>query len=94
MNTRLNTLTTLAAALLVLACSGCVQTSPHWDKNFGTSLRASLASQVADPAAAANPNPNPVAGLDGRAAAAASQRYEASFVRPVEQQSMISGQSK
>ena len=91
MNTRLNT---IAALLAVAGLAGCAQTSPHWEKNFGTSLRESLASQVADPAAARNPNPNPVTGLDGRAAAAASQRYEASFATPSKQQSLISGQGK
>lgn len=91
MNTRLNT---LAALLAFASLSGCAQTSPQWEKNFGTSLRASLASQVADPAAARNPNPNPVVGLDGRAAAAANQRYEASFKGTVQQQSMIGGQAK
>ncbi|WP_426101768.1 hypothetical protein [Massilia sp. TSP1-1-2] len=91
MNTRL---TTLAAALALACLSGCAQTSPNFDKNFGTSLRASLAAQVIDPAAARSPNPNPVTGLDGRAAAAANQHYEASFAHPVEQRSMISGQGK
>ena len=92
MNARLTTLTAGLLALAIL--SGCAQTSPHWEKNFGTSLRASLAAQVADPAAARNPNPNPVIGLDGRAAAAAAHRYEASFSRPADQQSMISGPGK
>ena len=92
MNTRLATLT--AGLLAIASLSGCAQTSPHWEKNFGTSLRASLAAQVADPAAARNPNPNPVLGLDGSAAAAVARRYEASFSRPAEQQSMISGQAK
>ncbi len=88
MNTRLNT---IAALLVVAGLTGCAQTSPNFDRNFGTSVRASLAAQVADPAAARNPNPNPVTGMDGRAAAAAGQRYEASFAQPPAQQTMISG---
>ncbi len=87
MNTRINT---MAGALLTLSVlSGCAQTSGHWDRNFGTSLRASLASQVVDPAAARNPDP--VQGIDGGAAAASHKRYETSFAAPAAQQSLLSG---
>jgi type IV pilus biogenesis protein CpaD/CtpE len=43
-------------------------------------VRANLAAQVANPAAAANPNP--VQGMDGRAARGAQERYEKSFAQP------------
>ena len=64
------------ASLLALACTlgACGSTTPRWDSSFGDSLRASTAAQVMHPDAARNPNP--VAGLDGRAAAAAQARYE------------------
>ena len=88
MNTRLNT---IAALLALASLAGCANSSPQWERNFGNSLRESLAAQVADPAAARNPHPNPVVGLDGRAAAAASQRYEASFAQPAKQQSLLQG---
>jgi hypothetical protein len=90
MNTRISIMALALAALATL--SGCVHTSPRFDDRFGTSVRASLASQVADPAAAANANP--VTGIDGRAASASQQRYETSFARPTEQQSVIPGQLK
>ncbi|MEJ7805183.1 MAG: hypothetical protein WKG03_04605 [Telluria sp.] len=89
MNTRLHSIATLLA---LAGLTGCVQTSPQWERNFGTSVRASLAAQVADPAASSNRNP--VVGLDGRAAAAAAQRYENSFKGPVEQQPMVSGKGR
>ena len=62
-----------AMALLLSACA----TSPQADAYFGQSVRAALASQVAQPAAVRNPNP--VDGMDGRAARAAQEQYERSF---------------
>lgn len=66
--------------LLALLLSACAPTTPHWDARFGESVRATMASQVADPAAVRNANP--VDGIDGRAARAAHERYERSFARP------------
>ena len=63
--------------LAALLLQGCVQTTPKWDRHFGESVRANLAAQVIDPAAAANNNP--AAGLDGTAARAGQERYERSF---------------
>lgn len=62
-----------AMALLLSACAA----SPQADAYFGQSVRAALASQVAQPAAVRNPNP--VDGVDGRAARAAQEQYERSF---------------
>lgn len=68
----------LTAALLLPACAA---TTPHWDAaRFGDSVRAITAAQVADPAAVRNPNP--VNGIDGRAASAAHAHYERSFAQP------------
>jgi type IV pilus biogenesis protein CpaD/CtpE len=66
-------------ALAALALSGCA-TTPNWDRQFGASVRSTLASQVADPVASRNPNP--VTGIDGSAARAAQERYENSFAHP------------
>ena len=70
------------AVLLALAATlaACAPTSPHWESSFGDSVRASVAAQVADPAAVRNTDP--VAGIDGPAARAAQKRYEASFASP------------
>jgi starvation-inducible outer membrane lipoprotein len=62
-----------ALALLLSACS----TTPKADAHFGQSVRATLLSQVANPAAVRNDTP--VNGMDGRAARAAQEQYEKSF---------------
>jgi type IV pilus biogenesis protein CpaD/CtpE len=70
------------AALLLAAVllHGCVASAPRFDSRFGDSVRANLAAQVANPAAAANPDP--ASGIDGRAARGAQERYEKSFAQP------------
>jgi len=65
------------AAVLALLLPACAATTPENDARFGLSVRATLASQVADPAAVRNTAP--VSGIDGRAARGALQRYENSF---------------
>jgi type IV pilus biogenesis protein CpaD/CtpE len=90
MNTRISSMAAALAAFFAL--TGCVQSSPRFDAGFGSSVRATLVAQVADPAAAANSNP--VTGIDGRAAAGGQQRYESSFARPAEHQSAVSGSAK
>ena len=85
----------LSAALLSLSgtLAGCASSTPHWDATFGDSVRATTASQVIDPAAVRNPNP--VAGIDGRAARATQARYEASFLNPgTAEQAMTTGSAK
>ena len=80
-------------ALLMAALAGCAPVTPRFDSSFGDSVRASVAAQVADPAAARNANP--VSGIDGRAAQAAQQRYETSFRTPsAPEGAMISGSKK
>jgi type IV pilus biogenesis protein CpaD/CtpE len=69
----------LAIAALALLLSACA-TTPQNDARFGQSLRATLASQVVDPAAVRNTRP--VTGLDGRAAGGALTQYEHSFDAP------------
>ena len=67
-------------ALLACAASGCVSTTPDWDKHFGAANRGNLAAQVLNPSAAASRNP--ALGLDGRAARSAIDNYQRSFARP------------
>jgi type IV pilus biogenesis protein CpaD/CtpE len=87
MNTRISIM-----AIALAALAGCVQSSPKFDSAFGSSVRSTVAAQVADPAAAGNTDPG--RGIDGRAAAASQQRYETSYARPAEHQSTIPGQLK
>lgn len=74
------TIRTGSALVLVMLVQGCGAPTPRFDHDFGASVRANLAAQVANPAAAANPNP--AAGIDGRAARGAQERYEKSFAQP------------
>ena len=60
--------------LLAGALSACASTTPDWDSRFGLATRTALMQQVANPAAAGNPDP--VAGMDGRAARSAYERYQ------------------
>lgn len=75
---------TLPARLAtVLSCSvlaACASTTPHWDARFGDSVRSLNAQQVVRPQAAVNADP--VAGMDGRTARAALERYERSLPEP------------
>lgn len=64
----------------MLALAGCASTTPQWDARFGDAARATLAAQVADPAAARKPHA--AVGIDGAAARAAQQQYEASYAAP------------
>jgi type IV pilus biogenesis protein CpaD/CtpE len=66
----------IAGLVLLQGCS----TAPRFEKNFGASVRANLASQTVDPRGAANANP--ASGIDGQAAQAAHARYQRSFTRP------------
>lgn len=66
--------------LASVASSACVQTTPHWDSQFGNAVRGAIASQIIDPNAAANRDP--VTGIDAAAALGAQQRYEHSFKEP------------
>lgn len=70
----------LTPAALALLLAGCAATSPQADARFGQSVRAALASQVAQPGAVRNADP--VSGVDGRAARAAQEQYERSFAKP------------
>ena len=67
------------AALSGMLLYGC-STTPRFNENFGTSVRANVAAQMLDPAAAANTNP--AAGMEGGAAAIAHGRYQDSFKEP------------
>lgn len=67
------------AALSGMLLYGC-DTTPRFNEHFGTAVRANLAAQVLDPAAAANTNP--AAGMEGAAAIISHERYENSFKEP------------
>ena len=65
------------AVLAVLA--GCAAT-PNYDRHFGDAVRQARTAMTINPAASSNPDP--VAGIDGQAAATALTRYQESFKAP------------
>lgn len=92
MKTQANTMAALVLGAATLL-AGCAATAPETERHFGNAVRAAVAAQVADPAAAANSTP--VTGIDGRAARATQLHYEASFAKPPEPQgSMTTGRGK
>lgn len=64
----------LAAGTLSACASPLVQTTPQWDSRFGLDTRMVLAQQILHPDGARNTDP--VAGMDGRSARAAYERYQ------------------
>lgn len=76
----------LASAVLVLSpvmLAACAAPPSQPGAQFGDTVRIALARQVARPDAAGNADP--VAGLDGRSARAALERYQRSFAEPAPQ---------
>lgn len=79
----------LVSVTVLAALSGC-STTPRFNSHFGEAVRANLAAQVLDPAAAANASP--VNGIDGAAARAAQERYQRSFSEtPGTKQPLVAG---
>ncbi|MDQ1832244.1 MULTISPECIES: hypothetical protein [Massilia] len=78
MNTRIGS--SMASLLALTVCLAGCSSTPRWDARFGQAVRTSLAAQVIDPSAVRNTRP--VAGLDGKTAAAAQERYQHSAEAP------------
>ncbi|MFC5301303.1 hypothetical protein [Azospira restricta] len=70
------------------ASSGMQSRTPNLDAQFGQAVEMAKAQQTLNPDA--SKNPDPVKGVDGRAAREAIERYEASFQRPPPQQNIFS----
>lgn len=73
----------LLAAGAACLLSACVSTTPQWDANFGNTVRTAFAQQIINPDA--SQNPDPVSGMDGRAARETMDRYQKSFKEPAPQ---------
>jgi hypothetical protein len=69
-----------ACAGISLSLAGCLTSTPQWDAHFGETVQQISASQVLNPQAGTNADP--VAGVDGGAAAASMFRYDKSFSQP------------
>lgn len=75
------TLPGLAVFLLLAGCASIpASTTPELDKHFGSAVNLAKARQILNPEASRDTDP--VAGIDGKAAAATSDRYEKSFKEP------------
>lgn len=72
----------LLAILLPVLLAGCAASSstPNYDKRFGDAVREARVRMTINPNAGRNPDP--VAGMDGRAAYEAYGRYQDSFKAP------------
>ncbi|MEJ6022095.1 hypothetical protein [Ramlibacter sp. PS4R-6] len=72
----------IAIATLCCALAGCAATktaTPNYDLRFGSAVREARARMTLNPAAATG---DAVAGMDGRAAHEAQERYQESFRAP------------
>lgn len=72
--------TVLGSMLVAASLSGCASTTPRLDAAFGQAVREARAAQTLRPQGPVSTDP--VLGLDGLAASAAQQRYQASFQQP------------
>ncbi len=68
---------------LLTAC----ETAPRYEAEFGNATRATLNAQIINPDA--GNNPDPVAGLDGRAARDAINNYQKSYAQPEKPQNVF-----
>lgn len=69
------------AVAAAMSLAGCAWSpTPYYDQHFGEAVRTAKAQQTIDPEASANPDP--VAGINGRAAKESMDRYHDSFKSP------------
>ena len=76
-------LTSLIAILI--SVTGCASRTPYLDSHFGEAVNMLKAQQVLNPQA--SNNPDPVKGMDARAAKSAYDAYQKSFSAPEPQSS-------
>ncbi len=76
----MTTLKIATAITLAGILSACVEPAPRYEAEFGDATRSTLRAQIINPDA--GNNPDPVAGLDGRAARDAVNSYQKSFREP------------
>ena len=80
----------LAGALTGAALlTACASTTPVADASFGRAVREARIAQTLNPNASVNRDP--VLGIDGKAGAAAQERYQESFQKPPSTFEVING---
>jgi hypothetical protein len=82
MNKKLTALSVLASLSVLTACSSAPaqDRTPYLDSQFGNAVNMAKAQQTLNPNA--SQNRDTVAGIDGRAAREAVERYESTFQKP------------
>lgn len=78
----MNRIPFLALCAVLAALSGCAASTsatPNYDLRFGDAVREARQRMTLNPGAGVS---NPVAGMDGRAAHEAHERYQESFKAP------------
>ena len=70
----------LAASASIALLTACASATPVADARFGNAVREARIAQTLNPNASANRDP--VLGIDGKAGAAAQERYQESFKTP------------
>ena len=71
----------LFIALALVLFGGCASSpTPNYDAKFGQAVRQARQMMIINPNAGSNPDP--IAGMDGKAAREASVRYQDSFKSP------------
>lgn len=77
------TLRLAVLSLPVVLASACAPIEPvRVDAAFGTSVEQTIEAQTLNPWAAANPDPEPVMGIDGPKAEAVLEAYRQDVSRP------------
>ena len=70
----------IAPALLLGLLAGCSTTTPHYDTRFGDAVRDAKRAMTINPDA--GKNPDPVAGMDGKAARESILLYQGTYRLP------------
>lgn len=70
----------ISLALLLGLMASCATVTPDYDAKFGDAVRAARISQTINPDAAKNPDP--AAGVDGKAAHETILLYQGAFKKP------------
>ena len=70
----------IGTAMLFAGLAGCASVMPNYDARFGNAVREAKLQTTINPAAGTNPDP--VAGLDGKAAREAMILYQGTFKAP------------
>ena len=70
---------------ILISATGCASRTPYLDSHFGEAVNMLKAQQVLNPQA--SNNPDPVKGMDARAAKSAYDSYQKSFSAPEPQSS-------